>query len=314
MSDKTNVFVDGEVLEKKSNDEKENENNESEISGKINEFIRLMMDSSTQDMDPDKFADMAMYLAQCYHNHYRHSYYNISAEIYTHWKDGERKEQKLNNLASNVEKLKEIIVNKTHKNDELVKKGIQKFYDHIMLEIVRLVDQQRSIDNLNKIIEDFGHKSESSFHTQEISLAQTVGEFENRFGEAEKRTNDLKKATEKTKKKVKNLYSQFISVLGIFTAIVIVFFGGASIFSDVLINIHQAKWYQIGFSIAFVGLVLFDIIFMLLYILSKFMETPICTKEGSAREFFLVRWIERYPYVFLLVGNDGLRLVHKDII
>ncbi len=329
MPDKTNVYVDGEILE--TNDGVGTKDNvplrEAEITGKINELLRLMMDNDVQSIDSEDFADKAVFLVQCYQEGYRHSYYSISAEIYSHWNDSGRKEEKLNNLAANVDMLKYIILNNFPKIDLLVIKGITKFYDHIMLENIRLVDQQRSFDELNKIIHDFDSESKKSYNKQEMSLSQTVAEFENRFGEAEKIIENLKEVTNqaadsihkaekdiesvkkdtdkmqndigKTRKKVKGIYSQFVSILGIFTAIVIVFFGGASIFSDVLTNIHEAEWYQIGFSVALVGLVLFDIIFMFLYILSKFLEVPIHTKGTAKSRFFLFRWIEKYPYVFL---------------
>ncbi|MCI5954120.1 MAG: hypothetical protein MRZ49_06035, partial [Lachnospiraceae bacterium] len=299
MVDKDNVFLDGEVQGDNSDKNISNELNDSEVSGKINEFIRYMMDSNMQEIDSERFADMAMYLSECYHNNYRHSYYNISAEIYTHWKEVERDEQNLINLATNVESLRNIIVNKTHKNDNLVKKGIQKFYDHIMLEYVRLLDQQKSLDNLNMIITDFRHDSMKLLKEQDISLSQTVAEFENKFGEAESKTNELKKETQKTKRKVKNIYSQFVSILGIFTAIVIVFFGGTSIFSSALSNIHEAQWQQLGFGIALIGMVLFDIIFMFLYILSKLIEVPIFREDSNERSRVPLRWIQKCPYIFV---------------
>ena len=110
--------------------------------------------------------------------------------------------------------------------------------------------------------------------------------------------DEISKSAKKLKKKVNNVYSQFVSILGIFTAIVIVFFGGISVFSDVLTNIHLAKWYQIGFGLSFVGIIMFDIIFMFLYILSRIVDTPISTKEESDKKFALFRWIDKYPYLF----------------
>ena len=181
-----------------------------------------------------------------------------------------------------------------HKNEGMYKKaikGVDELYDHIMLEIVRITDHKKNLDRINEIIDQFKQESTDSFKKQDISLIQTVAEFENRFREADK-------LSKKLKKKVNNVYSQFVSILGIFTAIVIVFFGGVSVFSDVLTNIHQAEWYQIGFGISFVGIVMFDIIFMFLYILSKLVGMPISTKEESDKKIAVFRWIDKYPYLF----------------
>lgn len=313
MTKDNDILLDGEFsldgpisLSGKTNVEEEYSNdysklNEAEISGKINEFIRFMMNEPVWKVNSEVYADMAMYLAGCYHQEYRHSYYNISAEIYAYW---DRSEEQLNNLTSNIETLKKIIM-KTHKNDELVLKGMNKFFDHVMLEIVRLTDHQKNINNINNIIDKFREDSNSSFKKQDLSILQTVANFENKFGEANKiieeqktEMEDIAKSAKKLKKKVKTVYSQFVSILGIFSAIVIVFFGGTTVFSSVLTNIHEAKWNQIGFGISFVGLILFNIIFMFLYILSKYLDVTISTKEFSSKKYTIFKWIDKYPYVF----------------
>ncbi len=262
-------------------------NEELEISGEINQFIRFMMDDNFKSIDIAKYTDMALCLVEAYESGYEYSYYNVSAEIYAHW---DMNEQQLINLTSNIESLKQIM----HKNEGMYKKaikGVDELYDHIMLEIVRITDHKKNLDRINEIIDQFKQESTDSFKKQDISLIQTVAEFENRFREADK-------LSKKLKKKVNNVYSQFVSILGIFTAIVIVFFGGVSVFSDVLTNIHQAEWYQIGFGISFVGIVMFDIIFMFLYILSKLVRMPISTKEESDKKIAVFRWIDKYPYLF----------------
>lgn len=272
-----------------------------EILGEINQFIRFMMDDNFANIDVEKYTDMALYLVDAYEHGYKYSYYNVSAEIYAHW---DMNDQQLINLTSNIESLKQII----HKNERIYKKalkGVDELYDHIMLEIVRITDNKKNLDRINEIIDQFKKESADSFEKQDVSLIQTVAEFENKFREADKSfsrqnsdINEISKRAKKLKKKVNNVYSQFVSILGIFTAIVIVFFGGVSVFSDVLTNIHQAEWYQIGFGVSFVGIIMFDIIFMFLYILSKLVGTPISTKEESDKKIALFRWIDKYPYLF----------------
>lgn len=209
-------------------------NEELEISGEINQFIRFMMDDNFKSINIAKYTDMAFDLVAAYESGYKYSYYNVSAEIYAHW---DMNEQQLINLSSNIESLKHIM----HTNERMYKKaikGIDELYDHIMLEIVRITDHKKNLDRINEIIDQFKQESADSFKKQDVSLIQTVAEFENRFREADEsfsrqnsEINEISKNAKKLKKKVNNVYSQFVSILGIFTAIVIVFFGGVSVFS-----------------------------------------------------------------------------------
>lgn len=300
---------DKDILLDEADNETENDNinqnddsiNESAISGEISKFIRFMMDDDFGHIDLRKYTDMAWYLVNAYEKGYEYSYYNVSAEIYAHW---DMDEQQLTNLSSNIESLKAIV----HQSDgklEKALKGIDELYDHIMLEIVRITDHKGRIDKINEIINKFQQESKDNFERYDISLTQTVAQFENKFREADELISkqsvaieEISKSAKKLKKKVNNVYSQFVSILGIFTAIVLVFFGGVSVFSNVLTNIHQAKWYQIGFGVSAIGIVMFDVVFMFLYILSKLVGTPISVKEESDKRGAFFRWIDKYPYLF----------------
>lgn len=303
MTEDKDILLDEAGLEEGSSDKEYDGINEAEISGEITQFIRFMMDDNFLDVSVDRYVKMAMFLIEVYESGYEYSYYNVSAEIYAHW---DMEEKQLSNLTSNIESLKSIV----HGYDncgQYVKaiKGIDSLYDHIMLEIVRITDHKKSLDRINEIINNFKQESKDSFEKQDISLIQTIAQFENRFGETDdlffkqnSEINEISRRAKKLKKKVNNVYSQFVSILGIFTAIVIVFFGGVSVFSDVLTNIHQAEWYQIGFGVSVVGIIMFDIIFMFLYILSKLIGTSISAKEDSEKKFAFLRWIDKYPYLF----------------
>ena len=288
--------------------------NEAEISGKINLFLRYMMDTPIAKREDYYFTAQMIYMAQQYEKGYRHSYYNISAEIYTYWG---KNEEKLTNLVNNVEYIKSFVkVDTKLFQTEAVIKGFRKLYDHVMLEIVRLNDYQKNINELNSVIEEFKEKSQKTFNQHSMSLDQTAAEFSNKYIETSQKLDQtveeingkyfktaeeldkVEKDAKKIKKKVKSAYSQFVSILGIFAAVIIVFFGGASVFSSVLTNIHEAEWYQIGFGVAFVGLAMFDIVFMFLYILSKLLDTPISTKENSEKKYYIWRCFDKYPYLF----------------
>lgn len=303
MTEDKDILLDAIEPDTDNTDTENDGINESEISGKITNFIRFMMDDNFLTVSIDRYVEMAMFLIEVYESGYEYPYYNVSAEIYAHW---DMEEKQLANLTSNIESLKSI-VHEYENRGQYIKtiKGIDSLYDHIMLEIVRITDHKKSLDRINEIIGNFKQESKDSFEKQDMSLIQTIAQFENRFGETDdlfskqnSEINELSKSAKKLKKKVNNVYSQFVSILGIFTAIVIVFFGGASVFSDVLTNIHKAEWYQIGFGVSLVGIVMFDIIFMFLYILSKLVDTPISSKKESNKKFAFLRWIDKYPYLF----------------
>ncbi len=128
-----------------------------------------------------------------------------------------------------------------------------KLKDHIYLEFIRLSE----IRNENARIET------------ELKSLEKTGES---LKEMEK---ELRSSIDKALKETKNIYLQMVSILGIFTAIVISVFGGLSVISGILDGLSTATPENIKgvlFSVALVIAFVIDIIFILVVLIGNMQE------------------------------------------
>lgn len=95
-----------------------------------------------QDLNESEKEEIVNKLEKIYEEKYRHKYSKITTIILNSTKD---KEQTFMTLAQNIRILEQII--KDEKNKE-IKLNLEKFYDHINLECIRLQD---SNDKINRI-------------------------------------------------------------------------------------------------------------------------------------------------------------------
>ena len=115
-------------------------------------------------------------------------------------------------------------------------------------------------------------------------------------------TGRVEKVMTEIKELKDGIFSQLISILGIFAAIIIVFFGGASIFAKVLEKIGEINWIEAGPVLAITGFVMFNLVFMFLFIVSRMIEKDIGAKVAENSWWgknSICLWIRRYPYMFL---------------
>lgn len=150
--------------------------------------------------------------------------------------------------------------------DADIKKKIGKLIDHLNLEVIR-------IRYINDLIVD---KSSQVF----INLNNdTIELVENAVGQLEEKNNNIGKSLEKTKKKIKNLQNESIAILGIFAAIMLAFVGGLTFSTSVLQNIHQASIYRISFIVIIIGIVLFNVIWVLITFILKISDNDLIDKK-----------------------------------
>lgn len=187
-----------------------------------------------------------------------------------------------NNIAlvgQNLEQILEYSINDGNPN---VYKVLKKLWDHANLEIAR-IDYVNAIDaRLDITGNDLSEKY------KKISV------------EAQK-INEKQKDINKTINRINNIYSEFISILGIFSAIVLVYFGGTSIIGNVLDVINETSIFK-GILICLVaGIIIFNIIFMFLYFLAKILDRSIAATNQYV-EFYNIfdRFKIRYPIIFYI--------------
>lgn len=217
-------------------------------------------------------------LHQIYFTGFRHSYSNISSTINSIFE----KSKNTNEVGYQILKNLESIENKIN---NLSKSKYIKLYDHVSLEIKR-INSETALNNLKNQIE------------QEIKKNESV-------------KNEISKVHNETE----NLNNQLVSILGIFTGIIIAFFGGISIISGALSNMHLVNRFKLVFVIALTGLIVVDAIVLLMLsigkIINKDIQSTICPnnqdcstcdscKNKNGEKSKLKVFVKKYPFIIFI--------------
>ena len=152
---------------------------------------------------------------------YRHRYSEITEAVLSSIKKDE--DATLMTITQNIRIIKEKIDNQ--KENTNTKANIEKLYDHINLECIRL---RESNQRMKKINEDLSR------------LEKFNDKIENKL-----------KSTEQILKKQQ---AQYITILGIFASIVLAFVGGLTFSTSVLANMHNVSFFRLVFVLCFIAL------------------------------------------------------------
>lgn len=211
---------------------------------------------------------------------YRHHYHGICQCIFS------LREEERELLAKNLEimykKLQKYNLEETH-----FISAIRKLYDHVMLEVYRLA----SLANYNDTVNNYQDISERL----EISKEQT-----------EQQIFQANNALREMQEKIEGFNTQSITVLGIFSAIVLASFGGINVIASAVASMHQTHFPKLIIVILACGFIMVNTIFVLMYFLGKMTRRNIyarcktadctCDKRCSG----IVRIIKRLPLLFWL--------------
>lgn len=257
----------------------------------IKQHILNMLKEQCKEQQLKEIADN---LKQFYEHKKRHSYSQISSTIY-HNIDNIllQNETALEDLKNNCDEVCRIGTSGEVSED--VKKGFAKFNDHVKLEITRISDQLRrnkQFDSMLKITK------KEAIETNEKELKKSLRQIKSTSGNVIKKMNKIND----------NIFAQIVSILGIFSAIIFVFFGGTQLFSNALTGIHELDKQDVGilgFVISLIGLIMFDIIFMLLYVISVICGKPLSSDKGTHTQCYLKKIYEKFPF---LIWMNGLLL------
>ena len=169
-----------------------------------------------------------------YTDDFRHTYSNITATLIHLNKNNPNALEYISyNFAS--------LVDQFPKNDfPEAYKSLTKLHDHIILEQIRLKEVYADSQELANDARDLSNKA-----TIALKKADTLVE----------ETNAVKK--------------EVITVLGIFSAIILAFIGGLTFSTSVFSNLHSASIYRIVLSILLIGLILINILYGLFYYIDR---------------------------------------------
>jgi hypothetical protein len=192
-----------------------------------------------------------------YDSEARHSYSEVSNFVYDCPKD------KIDYLLENLNR----IYSNLKEKGSLKALNVFKLIDHIRLESERETHiENEYFDKMKQLISINSNKDFVRIKGLQLRLDEKQRDIEL---ELERKNNEMKEEFEKQTDSIDKINSNLISVLGIFGAIIVAFFGGLNLLGSVLANMHSVSSYRLVFLsiICLVGL--FNIIFMLLYCISK---------------------------------------------
>lgn len=220
--------------------------------------------SKSQDVlkDSKTRSEYFLRLESIYYNtgsaNFRHYYSDIFACLTLI--DGDPSLGNLDVLAQNMNTLKEGYksVNRDDDGNTIdIGKEIIKLYDHINLDISRI--------NYSKRMANESSSELAKARLLISELDQKIKDSETARTEAiEHLNNESIKLKEEVRTGQKNMQNEYITILGIFAAIVLAFTGGLTFSTSVLENIEKATPYRILAIVLILGLILFNLIWLLI--------------------------------------------------
>lgn len=235
---------------------------------------------SEKSLDEAGIRTVSLKLLEIYRGGFRHSYssfFPIIIEI-----NKEDNQYNKDYLADNLVRISEFV------EDDFV--SGRKEFEHIYDPLHKLCD------NLNTEIARWSHYSKYEQKVEDIK--SEIASLNISMSGA---TEELKRAS----KQAASIQTELIAVLSIFSAIVVTFSGGFSFLGSVMTSINGAIYYEAVVLEAIIcGMVIFNTIFLLMYMVGKITERNIyascnskdcsCTKRCGG----LTRIRKRLPYVF----------------
>ena len=231
--------------------------------------------------DDDEYIEKSITLiVEYYMKNGRHSYNTISKIINSKLDQGEDSIiyilfnlKEFMALIKSTEKYKKQISKISSKKyclEEIVQK-LEKLYDHISLEETRIKYNSKMVNESNMMIEN---NVMNKFNT-------TIIEFQNKLDQT---TNSLN--------------SNIITIVGLFSAIIFVFFGGLINLSNIVSGVLTIKTLdEIKVPLIVIlsfGLIMFNTVFLLLYSVSKIVDKNIGCYVNYNR-----------PYYYAFDSGDG---------
>lgn len=186
-------------------------------------------------------------------------YYNAGSDNFRHYYsdifacltliDGDFSIGSLDILAQNMQTIKDGYISK-NRDDEGnlidIHKEIVKLYDHTNLDISRI---------------NYTKRMTGEATSELLKTKSMVAKLNEANKELHIESEKLKNEINDSQKKMQN---EYITILGIFASIVLAFTGGMTFSSSVLENIDKSSIYRIILVICLLGIVLFNVIWMLI--------------------------------------------------
>lgn len=270
-----------------------------------NKLIALLDKISFNLMCPENIESYSEEIRKIYENsalpgdagNFRHAYSQLSKYVIEKYQSYHTEE-----IVTILTNLREIIeyVDKTESENAEYKSSIFKLYDHINMEFYRC---QFYIDTSNKaqlVAEDLNRAANRA--NELFSDSDYMENVQTLKKNLDKANQEARKAN----REAKSLQTQVISVLGIFSAVVLVFFGGFSYATSIFDNLHKLDFVEAVFFMCGIGFVLFNTTAFLMIIISYLIEKPLNFKDETPKNGFKTIYKVTNLVLILIIGVYSL--------
>lgn len=258
-------------------------------------------------------------LSKIYSEDYRHSYAKISLKVQNILENDVSKGECLSNNIQVLkdEVIKESVSSQVDSDDNLknLLKNIIKLSDHVNLEIGRY---NLLTERINRIVIEKAAK-ENPQKAYDDNIVNRLNTLEKNQEKSENTVLNVAEKQDKIDEKLEKNSMSSITTLTIFSAVILAFTGSITFTAGVFSGMALVSSFRIVFITALIGLVVFNLIFMLLFIVGRMVGKAVCCKcryyttEKSSIECGsgycnkkihmqngICILLHKYPYVFII--------------
>lgn len=230
------------------------------LNQKLFELSITKLDSKEDIQEVLKF-----FQSEIYNEDFRHSY---SAFLFVVTKIHEGGDYQEWILKENLEGIKKEIFNNYGFQD--IYSPIMKLCDHISLELGRVEYNAQILSQ----IEDYKSKVEE-YKKLFSETSEKVKEAQGALEITKKTLADSQETQREALEKISKLQGETIGVISIFAAVTLAFSGGISYLSSAISARHNSPILKLLLTILICGFVLFNSIFILLYVVAKMIDKKV---------------------------------------
>lgn len=263
-----------------------------EIRERETKLTNLLRELSNEAIDARKCEEITRRFVGIYGGDFRHRY-SVFHPLLQEIMISSDAEQGVSEFLTNNLNAVSVYIENKHIHDSTSDESkiywqIYKLCDHINLEMIRINEQRRQELRLQ-------------------DLYSKIGEAQAKLERAKTDAEKASKRAEKAQKKVNKAQTDVLAILSVFAAVILAFMGGMTFLSGAMSSISETRVYKFVIACCVCGFIIFNTIFLLLYIVSKIIEKPIyarcespdCTcNNGRPQCCALNRVRKRLPYVF----------------
>lgn len=269
-------------------------------------LINLLKELSNEAIDEGKYEEITSRFADIYKGGFRHRYSVFHPLLQEIMASSDVDQGVSEFLTNNLNAISAYIENKYINNGQgehtKIYRPIFKLCDHINLEMTRINEQRNQEGRLQELYAKIGDAQ------TKLERAKTDAEEATRQAiDAVEKSEKASKRAENAQKKVKKAQTDVLAILSVFAAVILAFMGGITFLGGAMSSISETRVYKFVIACCICGFIIFNTIFLLLYIVSKIIEKPIyarcksldCTcNNGEPKCCALNRLRKRLPYVF----------------